>query len=155
MQKSGSPGYQSPAQTFGYALADSPSARLRGSTKSSASGPHHFAPEREISPTRFSPLSLYWLTLRAAAVLPRLYYDSFGTDFSTQSLDLPSAVSLFPGANCFYPPRLWARGLFATLLLEERSRPRRTFRSAFEQPAVFSRNCGPHREPLPLAGLRR
>src|SRR6266699_3057350 len=53
----------------------------------------NYEPEREISRDEMlDNISLYWLT-NTAASSARLYYESFATDFSTQRLDLPVAVS--------------------------------------------------------------
>ena len=78
--------------------------------------------------------ALYWLT-NTAASSARLYYESFATDFSTQRLDLPVAVSIFPG-ELFRPPRLWGERVYSRLFYWNDAARGGHF-AAFEQPAVF------------------
>jgi len=123
-------------QTIGYALADSPAGQAAwiyekfGEWTDSS-----FEPEREVSrDAMLDNISLYWLA-NTAASSARLYYESFTTDFSTQKLDLPVAVSIFPG-ELFQPPRLWGERVYSRLFYWNRA-PRGGHFAAFEQPAVF------------------
>src|SRR5260221_1075934 len=86
-------------QTLGYALADSPAGQAAWIyEKLGEWTDSNYEPEREISRDEMlDNISLYWLTDTAASSA-RLYYESFGHDFSTQRLDLPVAVSTFPRA---------------------------------------------------------
>src|SRR5260370_38920908 len=79
-------------------------------------------------------ISLYWLPDTAASSA-RLYYESFGTDFSTQRLDLPVAVSIFP-AELFLPPRLWGERVYSGLFYWNET-ARGGHLPDFAQPAVF------------------
>src|SRR6266404_1996127 len=92
-------------------------------------------PEREISRDEMlDNISLYWLT-NTAASSARLYFESFATDFSTQRVDLPVAVSIFPG-EVFQPPRLWGERVYSRLFYWNEAAHGGHF-AAFEQPAVF------------------
>src|SRR5258706_11507114 len=91
--------------------------------------------ERELSRDEMlDNIPLYWLTSTAASSA-RLYYESFATDLSTQRLDLPVAVSIFPGEQ-FRPPRLWGERVYSRLIYWNDAARGGHF-AAFEQPAVF------------------
>jgi hypothetical protein len=47
---------------------------------------------------------LYWLTATAASS-GRIYWESFGKDFSIVMLDVPVGRSVFPG-DIFRPPKI-------------------------------------------------
>src|ERR1700751_3686634 len=102
-------------QTLGYSLADSPAGQAawiyeKLAEKSESS----YQPEREIPRDEMlDNISLYWLP-NTATSSARLYKESFATDFSTQGLDLPVAVSIFPG-ELFVPPRLWGERVYSRL----------------------------------------
>jgi pimeloyl-ACP methyl ester carboxylesterase len=81
-------------------------------------------------------IMLYWLT-DSGASSARLYAESFTTDFSTQKLDLPVAVSLFPG-ELFRPPRKWGERVYSKLYYWNEALPRGGHFAAFEQPALFT-----------------
>jgi epoxide hydrolase len=102
-------------QTIGYALADSPAGQAAWIyEKLGEWTDSNYEPEREISRDEMlDNISLYWLT-NTAASSARLYYESFATDFSTQRLDLPVAVSIFPG-EVFQPPRSWGERVYSRL----------------------------------------
>ena len=94
-------------------------------------------------------ISLYWLT-NTAASSARLYYESFATDFSTQRLDLPVAVSIFPG-ELFLPPRLWGERVYSRLFYWNEAAHGGHF-AAFEQPALFVEVVGGAFRALPREG---
>jgi epoxide hydrolase len=136
-QKSGYAKIQSTRpQTIGYALADSPAGQAAWIyEKLGEWTDSNYEPEREISRDEMlDNISLYWLT-NTAASSARLYYESFGTDFSTQRLDLPVAVSIFPG-ELFQPPRVWGERVYPRLFYWNEAVRGGHF-AAFEQPAVF------------------
>jgi pimeloyl-ACP methyl ester carboxylesterase len=123
-------------QTIGYALADSPAGQAAWIyEKLGEWTDSNYEPEREISRDEMlDNISLYWLT-NTGASSARLYYESYGTDFSTQRLDLPVAVSIFPG-ELFRPPRLWGERVYPRLFYWNEAARGGHF-AAFEQPAVF------------------
>jgi pimeloyl-ACP methyl ester carboxylesterase len=123
-------------QTIGYALADSPAGQAAWIyEKLGEWTDSNYEPEREISRDEMlDNISLYWLT-NTATTSARLYYESFATDFSTQRLDLPVAVSIFPG-ELFRPPRLWGERVYSRLVYWNEAARGGHF-AAFEQPTVF------------------
>src|SRR5246500_1349749 len=138
-------------QTLGYALADSPAGQAAWIYEKLAEwSDSKYEPEREIPRAEMlDNISLYWLT-NTATSSARLYKESFGTDFSTQRLDLPVAVSSFPG-EIFRPPRLWGERVYLRLFyLNEDARGGHF--AAFEQPAVFVEELRAAFQALPRGG---
>jgi len=138
-------------QTIGYALADSPAGQAAWIyEKLGEWTDSNYEPEREISRDEMlDNISLYWLT-NTAASSARLYYESFGTDLSTQRLDLPVAVSIFPG-ELFRPPRLWGERVYSRLFYWNETAHGGHF-AAFEQPAVFVEELRAAFRALPRGG---
>jgi epoxide hydrolase len=138
-------------QTIGYALADSPAGQAAWIyEKLGEWTDSNYEPEREISRDEMlDNISLYWLT-NTAASSARLYYESFATDFSTQRLDLPVAVSIFPG-ELFLPPRLWGERVYSRLFYWNEAAHGGHF-AAFEQPAVFVEELRAAFRALPPSG---
>jgi len=138
-------------QTIGYALADSPAGQAAWIyEKLGEWTDSNYEPEREISRDEMlDNISLYWLT-NTAASSARLYYESFATDFSTQRLDLPVAVSIFPG-ELFRPPRLWGERVYSRLFYWNEAAHGGHF-AAFEQPAVFVEELRAAFRALPRGG---
>jgi hypothetical protein len=138
-------------QTIGYALADSPAGQAAWIyEKLGEWTDSNYEPEREISRDEMlDNISLYWLT-NTAASSARLYYESFGTDLSTQRLDLPVAVSIFPG-ELFRPPRLWGERVYSRLFYWNETARGGHF-AAFEQPAVFVEELRAAFRALPRGG---
>lgn len=124
-------------QTIGYALADSPVAQAAwiyeklALWSDSGNDPESVLSRDEI----LDNITLYWLT-GSGASSARLYAESFNTDFSTQQLDLPVAVSLFPG-ELYRPPRKWGERVYSRLYYWHDAARGGHF-AAFEQPALFT-----------------
>jgi epoxide hydrolase len=138
-------------QTIGYALADSPAGQAAWIyEKLGEWTDSNYEPEREISRDEMlDNISLYWFSNTAASTA-RLYYESYGTDFSTQRLDLPVAVSIFPG-ELFRPPRLWGDRVYSRLFYWNEAARGGHF-AAFEQPAVFVEELRAAFRALPRGG---
>jgi pimeloyl-ACP methyl ester carboxylesterase len=125
-------------QTIGYALADSPVAQAAwiyeklGTWSDSGNDPESVLSRDDM----LDNIMLYWLT-DSGASSARLYAESFTTDFSIQKLDLPVAVSIFPG-ELFRPPRKWGERVYSRLYYWNEALPRGGHFAAFEQPALFS-----------------
>jgi nicotinamidase-related amidase len=79
-------------------------------------------------------IMLYWLT-NTGASSARLYFESFATDFSRQQLDMPVAVSVFPGET-FQPPKIWGERTHSKLVYWNVAAHGWHF-AAFEQPDLF------------------
>ncbi len=123
-------------QTIGYALADSPVAQAAWIVEKLAEWSDSGGDVESVLARDdiLDDITLYWLT-DSAASSARLYAESFATDFSTQKLDLPVAVSLFPG-ELYQPPRIWAERAYSKLIYWNKA-PRGGHFAAFEQPALF------------------
>jgi pimeloyl-ACP methyl ester carboxylesterase len=123
-------------QTIGYGLADSPVGQAAWIYEKFAEWTDtNGEPERELSRDEMlDNITLYWLT-DSAASSARLYFESFATDFSTQKLDLPVAVSVFPG-ELFRPLRIWGERIYSKLFYWNEVARGGHF-AAFEQPELF------------------
>ncbi len=124
-------------QTIGYALADAPVAQAAWIyEKLGEWTDSHHEPESVLSMDEMlDNISLYWLT-NSGASSARLYAESFTTDFTTQKLDLPVAVSLFPG-ELYHPPRKWGERAYSKLYYWNEAARGGHF-AAFEQPLLFT-----------------
>lgn len=123
-------------QTLGYALTDSPVGQAAwiyekfGDWTDSKHDPESVLTREEM----LNNISLYWLTSTATSSA-RLYSESFYTDFSTQKLDLPVAVSVFPG-ELYRPLKPWAERIYPQLYYWNEVSKGGHF-AAFEQPGIF------------------
>jgi pimeloyl-ACP methyl ester carboxylesterase len=79
-------------------------------------------------------IMVYWLT-NSGASSARLYFESFTTDFSRQELDMPVAVSVFPG-EAYKPPKVWGERTYSKLVYWNETGQGGHF-AAFEQPDLF------------------
>jgi pimeloyl-ACP methyl ester carboxylesterase len=136
-QKSGYARLQSTRpQTIGYALADSPVGQAAWIYEKFGEWTDtHYAPEQELSRDEMlDNITLYWLT-NTAASSARLYFESFASDFSTQTLDVPVGVSVFPG-ELYRPLKIWGERVYPKLFYWNEVARGGHF-AAFEQPDVF------------------
>jgi pimeloyl-ACP methyl ester carboxylesterase len=123
-------------QTIGYALADSPSGQAAWIyEKFGTWTDSNLRPETVLSPDQMlDNIMLYWLTDTGASSA-RLYAESFTTDFTPQKLDVPVAVSVFPG-ELYRPLRIWGERMYSKLVYWNETKRGGHF-AAFEQPAIF------------------
>jgi epoxide hydrolase len=123
-------------QTIGYCLSDSPVGQAAWIDEKLAQwsdphdGPHHELTRNEI----LDNIMLYWLS-NTGASSARLYFESFATDFSTQKLDIPVAVSVFP-AELYQPLKVWGQRVYSKLYYWNDVARGGHF-AAFEQPELF------------------
>ncbi len=123
-------------QTLGYGLADSPVGQAAwiyekfGDWTDSGRQPEQVLSRDEM----LDNIMLYWLTDTGASSA-RLYFESFVKDFTPQALDLPVAVSVFPG-EIYRPLKIWGERLYSRLVYWNEAARGGHF-AAFEQPAVF------------------
>src|SRR5882762_1433712 len=123
-------------QTIGYSLADSPVGQAAWIYEKLAQwsdpndGPEHELTRDEI----LDNIMLYWLS-NTGASSARLYFESFATDFSTQKLDIPVAVSVFPG-ELYRPLKVWGERAYSKLYYWNEVARGGHF-AAFEQPEIF------------------
>jgi epoxide hydrolase len=123
-------------QTIGYSLSDSPVGqaswiyeKLVGWSDPN-DGPGHMLTRDEM----LDNIMLYWLS-NTGASSARLYFESFATDFSTQKLDLPVAVSVFP-SELYRPLKVWGERAYSRLVYWNEVSRGGHF-AAFEQPEIF------------------
>jgi epoxide hydrolase len=123
-------------QTIGYGLSDSPVGQAAWIYEKLAQwsdpndGPEHALTRDEI----LDNIMLYWLP-NTGASSARLYFESFATDFSTQKLDIPVAVSVFPG-ELYRPLKVWGERAYSKLFYWNEVARGGHF-AAFEQPEIF------------------
>jgi len=123
-------------QTIGYALTDSPVGQAAwiyekfGDWTESNHDPESVLTRDDM----LNNISLYWLTSTATSSA-RLYAESFYTDFSTQKLDFPVAVSVFQG-ELYRPLKIWAERIYPQLFYWNEVAKGGHF-AAFEQPGIF------------------
>ncbi|TPG52640.1 epoxide hydrolase family protein [Sphingomonas glacialis] len=123
-------------QTIAYALADSPVGQAAWIYEKFADWTDtRHEPESEVSRDQMlDNIMLYWMTDTAASSA-RLYFESFTTDFSAQKLDLPVAVSVFPG-ELYRPLKIWGKRIYSNLVYWNEVSKGGHF-AAFEQPGIF------------------
>lgn len=126
-------------QTIGYSLADSPVGQAAWIYEKLM---------RWSDPKDAPPLSrdemldnimLYWLTDTAASSA-RLYFESYATEFTTQNLDIPVGVSVFPG-ELYRPLKIWGERVYSSLFYWNEVAAGGHF-AAFEQPDIFVAELG-------------
>jgi len=76
----------------------------------------------------------YWLT-NTGASSARIYAEHPGLTFAAVPVDIPVAVSVFPG-EIYTPPKEWAERAFSNMFYWNRAAKGGHF-AAFEQPQVF------------------
>lgn len=103
-------------QTIGYALVDSPVGMAAWMYEKIAQWTHSGGePERVLTRDEIlDDLSLYWLTGTGASAA-RIYWEDHSNNFNARGvIDLPVAVSVFPG-EIFRAPRSWAERCYRQL----------------------------------------
>jgi len=123
-------------QTIGYSLSDSPVGQAAWIYEKLAQwSDTSNAPEGELSHDEMlDNITLYWLS-NTGASSARLYFESFGTDFSRQQLDIPVGVSVFPG-ELYRPLKIWGERTYSKLFYWNEVARGGHF-AAFEQPDLF------------------
>jgi pimeloyl-ACP methyl ester carboxylesterase len=123
-------------QTIGYSLSDSPVGQAAWIYEKLVqwSDPND-GPEHELTGDEIlDNIMLYWAS-NSGASSARLYFESFATDFSRQQLDIPVAVSVFPG-ELYRPPKIWGERTYTKLFYWNEVARGGHF-AAFEQPDIF------------------
>ncbi len=121
-------------QTIGYSLSDSPVGQAAWIYEKldQWSDPND-APALSRD-EMLDNIMLYWLS-NTGTSSARLYFESFATDFSTQKLDIPVAVSVFPG-ELYRPLKVWGERAYSKLYYWNEVAKGGHF-AAFEQPEIF------------------
>ena len=125
-------------QTIGYALVDSPVGMAAWMYEKisqwtySGGDPLKVLTRDEI----LDDLSLYWLTGTGASAA-RIYWEDHTNNFNARGvIDLPVAVSVFPG-EIFRAPKSWAQRCYTDLIYFNEAANGGHF-AAWEQPALFA-----------------
>ena len=123
-------------QTIGYSLADSPVGQAAWIyEKLSAWTDSKGNPESVLSYDQMlDDIMMYWVT-NSGAASARMYAENFDLSFAAVPLDIPVAVTVFPG-EIFTPPRAWAEQTYRKLYYWNRA-PKGGHFAAFEQPTIF------------------
>lgn len=125
-------------QTIGYALVDSPAAMAAWMYEKIAEWTYSGGdPERVLSRDEIlDDISLYWLTGTGASAA-RIYWEDHTNNFNARgTIDLPVAVSVFPG-EIFRAPRTWAQRCYTNLFYFNEANNGGHF-AAWEQPGIFT-----------------
>lgn len=125
-------------QTIGYALVDSPVGMAAWMYEKIAQWTYSGGqPERVLSRDEIlDDLSLYWLTSTGASAA-RIYWEDHSNNFNARgTIDVPVAVSVFPG-EIFRAPKSWAERCYKNLYYFNEAENGGHF-AAWEQPQLFA-----------------
>ncbi len=125
-------------QTIGYSLVDSPvgmAAWMYEKISQWVYADGH--PERVLGRDAIlDDISLYWLTGTGASAA-RIYWEDHTNNFNARGIiDMPVAVSVFPG-EIFRAPKSWAQRCYTNLFYFNEARNGGHF-AAWEQPQIFA-----------------
>jgi pimeloyl-ACP methyl ester carboxylesterase len=125
-------------QTIGYSLVDSPVGMAAWMYEKIAQWTYSGGDPLKVL-TRdeiLDDLSLYWLTATGASAA-RIYWEDQSNNFNARGvIDLPVAVSVFPG-EIFRAPETWARRCYRDLVYFHEASNGGHF-AAWEQPELFA-----------------
>ncbi len=125
-------------QTIGYSLVDSPVGMAAWMYEKIAQWTYSDGqPERVLGRDAIlDDISLYWLTATGASAA-RIYWEDHSNNFNARGvIDLPVAVSVFPG-EIFRAPKSWAERCYTDLYYFNEVSDGGHF-AAWEQPALFA-----------------
>lgn len=125
-------------QTIGYSLVDSPAGMAAWMYEKIAQWTYSDGqPERVLGRDAIlDDISLYWLTGTGASAA-RIYWEDHSNNFNARGIiDLPVAVTVFPG-EIFRAPKTWAERCYKNLFYFNEVVNGGHF-AAWEQPALFA-----------------
>ncbi len=124
-------------ETLGFALADSPVGQAAWIyEKFAAWSDSQGKPEDVLGYDRIlDDIMFYWVT-NSGTSSAWMYGEHRNLSFHAVPLDLPVAVTVFPG-EIFTPPKAWAEQAYSRLIYWNRASRGGHF-AAFEQPAIFT-----------------
>jgi pimeloyl-ACP methyl ester carboxylesterase len=125
-------------QTIGYSLVDSPVGMAAWMYEKIAQWTYsNGEPERVLTRDEIlDDISLYWLTGTGASSA-RIYWEDHSNNFNARGIiDLPVAISVFPG-EIFRAPRTWAERCYRNLYYFSEASNGGHF-AAWEQPQIFA-----------------
>lgn len=125
-------------QTIGYALVDSPVGMAAWMYEKVSQWVYaNGEPERILTRDEIlDDFSLYWLTGTGASAA-RIYWEDHSNNFNARGIiDLPVAVSIFPG-EIYRAPKSWAERCYTDLIYFNEASNGGHF-AAWEQPRIFA-----------------
>lgn len=125
-------------QTIGYSLVDSPVGMAAWMYEKIGQWTYPAGdPERVLGRDAIlDDISFYWLTGTGASAA-RIYWEDHSNNFNARGIvDLPVAVSVFPG-EIFRAPRSWAERCYTNLFYFNEARNGGHF-AAWEEPVLFA-----------------
>jgi pimeloyl-ACP methyl ester carboxylesterase len=124
-------------QTLGYSLADSPVGLAAWFYDKFADWTYSGGdPEKSLTRDEMlDDITLYWLTNTGTSGA-RLYWENNANNFSAVSIDLPAAVTVFPG-EIYQAPRSWTEQAYHHLIYFHQVDKGGHF-AAWEQPELFT-----------------
>lgn len=125
-------------QTIGYSLVDTPAGMAAWMYEKIAQWTYSGGqPERVLTRDEIvDDIALYWLTGTGASAA-RIYWEDHSNNFNARGLiDLPVAVSVFPG-EIFRAPKSWAERCYKNLVYFNEASNGGHF-AAWEQPQIFA-----------------
>jgi pimeloyl-ACP methyl ester carboxylesterase len=124
-------------QTVGYALSDSPVGLAAWMYDKFAEWTYSGGvPERSLTRDEMlDDVSLYWLT-NTAVSSARLYWENNENNFNAVSVDIPAAITVFPG-EIYQAPRNWAEQSYHNLIYFNEVDKGGHF-AAWEEPLLFT-----------------
>ncbi|GJE58438.1 hypothetical protein MPOCJGCO_0519 [Methylobacterium trifolii] len=124
-------------QTLGYSLSDSPSGLAAFFYEKFAAWTYPGgAPERALTVDEMlDDISLYWLTDTATSAA-RFYWENNANNFNAVDIDLPTAVTIFPG-EIYRAPRRWTERAYRSLVYFNKASKGGHF-AAWEEPELFA-----------------
>ncbi len=124
-------------QTIGYSLADSPVGLAAWFYDKFADWTYSGGePERSLRyDEMLDDISLYWFT-NTATSSARLYWENNANNLNAVDIDLPAAVTVFPG-EIYRAPRSWAERAYHNLIYFNEADKGGHF-AAWEEPEVFT-----------------
>ena len=127
-------------QTIGYNLSDSPVGQAAWIYEKLVewSDPNNEADRKLTRDEILDNIMLYWLS-NTGASSARLYFESFATDFSTQKLDIPVGVSVFPG-ELYRPLKIWGESACIATCITGTTLPEGDTSQPSSRPRFSSRN---------------
>jgi pimeloyl-ACP methyl ester carboxylesterase len=124
-------------QTLGYSLADSPVGLAAWFYDKFADWTYTGGqPERELTRDEMlDDITLYWLT-NTGTSSARLYWENNANNFNAVDINIPAAITVFPG-EIYRAPRSWAERSYHKLIYYHRVDRGGHF-AAWEQPELFA-----------------
>ena len=125
-------------QTIGYSLVDSPVGMAAWMYEKIAQWTYSGGqPERVLTRDEIlDDMTLYWLTATGASAA-RIYWEDHSNNFNARGIiDLPVAVSVFPG-EIFRAPKSWAERCYRNLFYFHEASDGGHF-AAWEKPLIFA-----------------